>query len=611
MLAPALPSTAPLSTAAVCWQGGFDAHLCCTCGFPGCWPASSSSSLIASCCAGESGGIAAALLDGNTTAAEGRALLCQPEAAKCLGKGYALTDPTCAALVQYVAGLGYQCRERITGLHQCARGIAVARWTSSRFIRRRRGTGTQASATAEAASVAEATAAAARGESVGGGKYGRLSQAASLECMRELTVLRETRRAYQLFFEAQEEAGTANEEFPDDAFSVGYVAHLRRCKAVRCREMHSMLEEASRAFWGSQGGAVATANSVPGAQSVASPRIGVIMALAPHESRFYARTLDVWHCYCAHHGDCEVVVETEDFLPDGAYPFNAAYDPAAEGGFRLRIGKAWNRWFALQKHLGYSRYEWLFTADPDQFPSQQCFRSVPLSEALRGVGESGHVVVRDFADFQTLNSAGVLFRNGAPSRLFLDLLFGKMFWDGFADFDQSAFDQTVIEFQELYYASAPGVARDRVEFSSPYCLVRQVKWVDGKSVLQHYFSCWHEVMQGWLGPFGARKTGEGPLRFLDPRELDLNYVAGGRSMRQTPLVWHLAGQNKHGVDLATGESVLDATLRSLWNQSQLPEGAGLSGERRNCRFWRGAARRSRCSPGTEVLDCRVGNLATC
>jgi len=41
------------------------------------------------------------------------------------------------------------------------------------------------------------------------------------ECMRELTVLRETRRAYQLFFEAQEEAGTANEEFPDDAFSVG------------------------------------------------------------------------------------------------------------------------------------------------------------------------------------------------------------------------------------------------------------------------------------------------------------------------------------------------------------------------------------------------------
>merc|ERR1712129_125109 len=219
------------------------------------------------------------------------------------------------------------------------------------------------------------------------------------------------------------------------------------------------------------------------------------------------------------------------------------------------------------------------------------------------------VVMRDFPRFHTLNSAGVFFHRGPAAEFFLKLLFDKMHFEGLPDFDQSCFDQSVIEFLDLWKASksANQPAWKRVPLRSSACLAHQLPELKGTNILEPYAYCWHNFVDSLLGPFGQRSFTDSPVRFIDPEQLDINYVIGGRSWAVTPLLWHFAGKIKHERKEG-GESLFDHTVKILWNMTRLP--VGLE-SRHTCSSWERAAGRAVCHPGTEVVDCRKSWLAFC
>eukprot|EP00928_Gymnodinium_smaydae_P069238 TRINITY_DN5264_c2_g1_i1.p1 TRINITY_DN5264_c2_g1~~TRINITY_DN5264_c2_g1_i1.p1 ORF type:complete len:660 (-),score=80.98 TRINITY_DN5264_c2_g1_i1:328-2169(-) len=571
-----LPGAAQEDLNGFCWHGGYDAEFCCECNFPGCFPGKAGARLRETCC-GPSTAI-------NETLISYRERLCTDMMVDCVHRGDLMYDPACREVVDYVGSLGPKCWHRVaTTIQGCARGIALASWAYWRYRRPHVDRSYDYPASVPVGDPASGTRVQTRGE--------------ARRCLEDLQRLR---HAYKLYSLVDEEVQTSVEP---EYFKREFVAHLHTCLRARARDLKSFLDTAKSAFHGNPSDAAgATLKS-----TMQGPRIGVIIAVAPKDRPFYANTLDMWQCYCKRHGDCEVILDGEDFLNEEEYPEVVATD--FEGVVTKR-GKAWNRWFALRRYL--DRYEWLFTADPDQFISRECFRDTPLSAALRDVDASAQVVMRDFARFQTLNSAGVFFRRGDGSRLFIDLLISKIYWLGLLDFDQSAFDQTVLEFVELFFTSAPDVPRSQVVFSSPLCLVRQSPGHDGQASLQGYFQCWHDLMEGWLGDLGNRRTTNFPLHLVDPRTMDFNYVVGGRSRAQAPLVWHLAGRDKF-MRNEDGYSVLDGMLTIMWNLTRFPNvGQNESGTDQSCQFWVDSARDGACSGGTELLDCREGtNLAMC
>eukprot|EP00929_Paragymnodinium_shiwhaense_P065454 TRINITY_DN32803_c0_g6_i1.p1 TRINITY_DN32803_c0_g6~~TRINITY_DN32803_c0_g6_i1.p1 ORF type:complete len:598 (+),score=89.08 TRINITY_DN32803_c0_g6_i1:84-1877(+) len=565
-----------------CWGDGYDEKLCCTCGFPACWTElDDPEHAVQNCC--PPGSIARV----NRTVLEDRMLLCKPEVRRCRNLGPERRD--CRAVATYMRSLNYECRSSINRFVECGHGVTFTGWTKWRH--RGRGNWRRFLDAAQ--------------KPVPAAQAGQATE----KCLEELQELRHLYLKWKTH-EEDEASGVDKTWFEQD-----YITHLRRCNHVRAQELKHLLGEARRAFYPeasqSSGGSL---GGTPAEKPIKkSPRVGVVIAIAPKEESFYSRTLDMWHCYCEWHGDCEIILETEDFLKLHQYPIVRAYEPA-QSQVITKVGKAWNRWYALRKHISAGDHEWLFTADPDQFISQQCYRSEPLSRALQGLDARNHVVMRDFARFQTLNSAGVFFRSSAPAGLFVDLMLSKLHWSGLADFDQSAFDHTVLEFQEMYFTSHPSVPSKDVVMSSPLCLARQLMWVTGQFSLSPYFECWHDLLAGWLGPLGERRQKTNPLVLVDPRTSDFNYVLGARSAADAPLVWHLAGRDKYERNHKTGESVLDELIKALWkikSNSTLPKGAGFDHAKRSCRFWLGSASRRTCHPGTEILDCRVGSLAVC
>lgn len=273
-------------------------------------------------------------------------------------------------------------------------------------------------------------------------------------------------------------------------FHPGYMQMQKDCSRLRARELRKMLPKAAHAFRSSR--------SEERLWVKQRPRVGVVLAVAQHEAATYAHVLSLWRCYCARHGDCEVVVEWNNFLKAWDYPTVSS----DEG---RRYGLAWNRWFALQRHL--EAYEWVFTADPDQFISHQCFLSYSFSDVLREAqvaqtaSEPPVIVMRDFPHFHSLNSAGVFFRGSEAARLFLSLMTSRMYWLGIADFDQTAFDQSIIEFLDLWRNAKESGS----DFShSAKCVRFQTPFVDSHAMTDMYLGCWHAFMQQNFGPFGAR-----------------------------------------------------------------------------------------------------------
>eukprot|EP00434_Breviolum_minutum_P023750 symbB.v1.2.020949.t1/scaffold1788.1/size101334/4 len=169
-------------------------------------------------------------------------------------------------------------------------------------------------------------------------------------------------------------------------FHAGYVRVQRQCAQIRQRE--KLLPLAAHAFQHSQ---------VEERLWVRQrPLVGVVLAVAQHEV---------------------IVLDTRT----------------------VRLGLAWNRWFALQRHI--EAYEWVFTADPDQFISHQCFLSYSFTDVLREAQVKDMntprpvIIMRDFPRFHTLNSAGVFFRGvdhcGLPCENHKETTWFGGFWWGF------------------------------------------------------------------------------------------------------------------------------------------------------------------------------------
>merc|ERR1740129_233055 len=151
------------------------------------------------------------------------------------------------------------------------------------------------------------------------------------------------------------------------------------------------------------------------------------------------------------------------------------------------------------------------------------------------------------------------------------------------------------------------VARGRRRLLSPECLVQHVAALDNRNFLEHFNNCWHDFMDRLLGPFGSRHFGNSPVHFVDPQEVDFNYVLGPRSWENPPLIWHLAGRNKNLRDAPEdgGLTVMERFIQSDWDFQGLPDGAGLNFTALDCGPWEEAgATSTACHPGTDVVDCR-------
>eukprot|EP00931_Biecheleriopsis_adriatica_P100774 TRINITY_DN76015_c0_g1_i1.p1 TRINITY_DN76015_c0_g1~~TRINITY_DN76015_c0_g1_i1.p1 ORF type:complete len:581 (-),score=85.64 TRINITY_DN76015_c0_g1_i1:239-1945(-) len=566
-----------------CFNADLTESLCCGCNFPGCW--SEGYSPLA-CCEPSSWAFQQHELSRvrNSSWVEAQFLLCNAkEVNRCAAREAFLADPVCQAMVQYVESLPKECINEIS-VTSCLKGIVLLHSNMQNF----------ASAL---------------------GKPRHLVPDNDLkQCSHALMQLRSEYRRLTVAGEHR----TPAPPWPM-YWETNYVAMLQRCARARKRELRRLMPRAVQAF---SEDALKETRVWVGKR----PRIGIILAMTPKEAKFYGHTLGIWRCYCAHHRDCEVVVEWDNFLQVQDYPSNWAVDYWT-GDFASKVGFTWNRWFALQRHL--DAYEWVFTADPDQFISHQCFASYSLSDALREAGALGKgdadtpvIVMRDFPDFHTLNSAGVFMRGGEAARLFLEMLISRMHWKGFADFDQSSFDQTVLEFLDLWrnardHPSDVG-SRTRLQFGSVECLAKQFAWLDGSNVLEMYNACWHRYVKSFFGHYGERNNATGaPVYLLSPQSVDLNYVVGLRDTDDDPLVWHLAGRHKFVQD-EHGEVYMDTLLKRFWHldpdpnvsvpRSPEPLPAGQEPE---CSFWTAAAGQGDCFPGTKATDCRQDWLAMC
>mmetsp|Transcript_100307 Transcript_100307/g.323681 ORF Transcript_100307/g.323681 Transcript_100307/m.323681 type:complete len:701 (-) Transcript_100307:83-2185(-) len=620
------PGTVPVGLAqeaagAACWAGLDEADarfVCCSCGFAGCWqpplftperccPKPGSGGPGAEAVEGWPPSSVAAMRRNRTQAGAlgAQELLCGADgravAARCTGRSAALADPVCRRVLSYAAGLGQACSDRLLQVPQCASGLLLALFAAELHapllwgVPRRPAPG-----------------------------YG------TSECT---LVLRRLQRALLIALDREPQEGLPGS---DQWFRAGYGRVLRRCASIRDAELAALVPEARAAWRHADATAAEPQPRVPAARqaadlgmmspgdgrAVGEPRLGVVMAVNwGRSAEFYGQTLELWECYCRRHGDCQLVLDTAESAL-AAYPEVPSRDEATGRTF-LRKGREWNRWYALERHLG--EFDLSFTADPDQFPSRQCFGTsftaalaahgltpsarpcaqgpgearcharspagqgaAGASTTSQGAGDPAgaedwpgpDVVMRDFPRYHSLNSAGVFLRNSPGARLLLRLLFDKVHWHGLPNLDQSAFDQTLLELLDLWHrsrgsAGSPGSAAPR----SAACLEQLLaipSWRAGTA--ERYAACWHDLVEALLGAFDERDAGRraraglalrAPVYLADPRVADFNYVLGNRSWADEPLVYHYAGKDKHLIGDG-GETLLDWTLRSLWGGAALP-----------------------------------------
>lgn len=565
-----------------CWNDIYDEQLCCTCGYPGCWQPPHFT--YAACCGSLPSSSSkvhtwdAVQNQSHSTTSE---ILCTSKGIQRCSQPHAgQLDPMCNAFARYAAGVTTKCWERLLAIQLCGSGLLLALTNAMLFPQPKIALAKQ-------------------------------PQTTSQGCSALAFKFNMVHRLWQTHLKDQERL-TPSREF----YMRFHLKYLRRCGRLRKRELRRHLPRARIAF-----SKEAMLEPRPHVRGRAS--IGIVVAVSQSQWKYYGQILDSWHCYCAKHKDCEVVLEWSDFLTLHEYPTLKFWE---SGAMKMVVGKTWNRWFALRRHL--DSFQWVLTLDPDQFLSRACFGAVSLTDALKAAGAPDAawppvIVMRDFPRYHTLNSAAVFLRGGDAGRLFLTLLFEKAYWYGIADFDQSAFDQSVLEFLDLWLASRPNPAAFSLS-GSEHCMEFFLTWLDGEIVLDMYKDCWHNFVDLVVGGDFAQRpvSSPVPIRLLDPQRIDINYVFGARSTDNEPLIWHMAGKNKLLVDESTNLTMMDYFLREVWNTTEFPPASRPSWKAPeeaphlpsgpNCSAWEEAASGAGpCDPGTTVYDCRRNYLAMC
>lgn len=552
---------------------------------------------------------------------------------QCTRLGAALHEHFCRDVFRFATTLSQGCADELARIPRCTRGVLLSTWASELHAPKLWGA-----------------------PRILHHMPSKSQQATGNSSHNTPSCLKSVYRLERMFVSVQ--APTLLESFVELGawFQRTWVRMLRRCADVRHSELRSWIARFST-IWPSNHAAQGK-TTVPSCHATpqTKPRIGVIMALnwARHAT-FYGQSIELWECYCRQHRDCSLVLHTGE-LPEHAYPLQTKVDYYS-GKAKVVPGKEWNRWIALSQHL--PEFDFALTVDPDQFPSGECFLGMPLQSALDRLGLAPmirpadssscqdkkrgdlEVVMRDHPRFQRLQSTSVLVRRSPAGKLFLELVLEKMRWPGLPVLDQSAFEQTVLEFLEIWAhirdaskLRGPGGSQRR----SADCLIDMLPTGPGRGwQLETYVNCWHDFVEAIVGPFGDIPGQRGqhameigcPIFFADPRIADLSYTRGARkSNGETPLFWHLEGRDKHYTN--NGTSLFDVWLRELWGNKDLPkrrppgkwtgvEGSGdrkerhVSVPRPRCSGWVDAAIKfaAPCNPGTQTEDCRGGNLAVC
>lgn len=249
-------------------------------------------------------------------------------------------------------------------------------------------------------------------------------------------------------------------------------------------------------------------------------RDALLIAATPNMLTMYQPFVNLWRCYALRHGLAFLLETDADVLPHGLPP-------------------NWMRWFAARKHLEHWRS--LTIVEPDQFVVPECW-PLSLRDVLAGtppfhaLRPEPDVATRDFGRPQTLNNGVVFLRNTARGFYFLSELMKKADWMQTIEYDQGAFDETILEFMgmEARDRGAAGYDSECVGFLFPNA--------NGNHEAASYAECWWRQAEASSGPFGARHSRS--LRLVDPRITDVNHVVGARGVQEPALLHHFAGRAK-------------------------------------------------------------------
>lgn len=245
--------------------------------------------------------------------------------------------------------------------------------------------------------------------------------------------------------------------------------------------------------------------------------VAVLLAATSSMLQRYQPFINLWRCYALSHG-LGFILETDQ----GAAP-----------------SPNWMRWFAAERFLSF--YDALLIVDPDQVIVAPCWH-LSIAELLgtwptpdRPAPDVG---VRDFGRPQTLNNGVALLRNSPRGWHFLKLLLEKASWLHTMEHDQGPFDETVLEMLSMEAMAA----NDINESYDSECAQFLFPNSKGHHDLARYAMCCWRTTESLSGPFGERRSQV--IRFLDPRQYDVNHVVGARGLSDPALLYHFAGRSK-------------------------------------------------------------------
>lgn len=332
--------------------------------------------------------------------------------------------------------------------------------------------------------------------------------------------------------------------------------------------------------------ALHAAHAVQGGASGSSGapwRVAIVAGATADSLETYRPFAALWECYAQRHGyEFVLDVVNDASLAPPRFEFAWSLRRMRGGGShragRLRPKRNWVSLLAARRQV--SKYDAILVTDFDAFVSPSCLR-MPL-DFLWLAGSEHVVAVRDAPRHHDPNMGVFAVRGGAAGAAFLDEVLAKRHWLVTPRPVQNAFTETLLELLwRERWAAGDGSGEPYRAWCLPYAFAE----VDWSFRAAEYARCFHETLEALAGPFGGRSASS--VRFVDPRQVDMNYLPrpwepGGRGFVQ-----HHAGAK---------------------NWTAMLAGFGLTRARamrpRVCAHVQRFAKRLRpCAPGTEVSPC--------
>ncbi|KAF4667671.1 hypothetical protein FOL47_003444, partial [Perkinsus chesapeaki] len=320
---------------------------------------------------------------------------------------------------------------------------------------------------------------------------------------------------------------------------------MRRCEVINQRQSSNFTHKLPR--------------TPPG--STSPHRTAILMSVAYNTkgTPIVKAALEMWKCYAQFHGYTFLVDEEPYDSYDGLY---AVKFPSMKTEVAHRIKNhepvdvnlgsppsvGWMKWRAARRWI--DEFDAIIIVDPDMLVSFTCYH-IALHHLLR---QGADIVLRDYPPKAELNAGFAIIRNSPNGRYFLDSLLTKARWYGLTLADQDALAETALQFvssevnDELPQESSSTVLNP-VRYTGQ-CLDTMILYKTGLYSEADQVVCFQKHLSMLAGPWGSR--GSRSLRFVDPREIDINYrVTLTSRISGTPMIVHWAGSVSKFTDMST------------------------------------------------------------